>query len=95
MWLSDDQHKVFSIFLPHRPTAIDMSDSYSGNQDFIKMFESGLVEYEQIFGACASFSENPICVLVKKNTFTLVTLIYLFECASRSWRRIGIYGFIL
>lgn len=54
-----------------------MSDSYSGMQDFIKPFESGLVEYEQIFGACTSFSEYPICILVKKNTF-----IYIFEHAA-------------
>ncbi len=59
MCLSDDEHKVFSVFLSRRQTAVDMLDSYTGMQDFIKAFETGLVEYEQIFGACASFSEYP------------------------------------
>lgn len=49
MWLSDNEHKVFSIFLSRRQTAVDMSDSYTGMQDFIKTFETGLMEYEQIF----------------------------------------------
>lgn len=70
-------------FLSRRQTAVDMSDSYTGMQDFIKTFETGLVEYEQI----AIQTHLSPC---EENTF-----IYLFECASRSWRRIGIYGFIL
>lgn len=56
MWLWDNENKVFSIFLSQRQTAVDISDSYTGMQGFIKTFESGLVEYEQIFRACVSFS---------------------------------------